>query len=193
MKEMAMRRVGHALTPIDPMSDEELMLLSTDKDVLVTAWVPRNVKQHRLAWGLAGKIAEAVDNIHDADDAMDWLKIKCRHVKYLTDPRTGQVQIIPKSIAFASLTQQAFGRLLNRMVYVTCTEIIPGLDEGALRRELLKMVGGGTWEKITGGSQNRHRKGQERPEAELATEGQTEPQRAPATTYRSRRRLERSA
>lgn len=136
-----MRRQGNRLVAVDPISEDELKLLPDDRDVLVTAKTPRNIKQHRLAWALAEKVSEACDFLHDREDAMDWLKIKARHVKIIQEPFTQQVAIVPKSIAFASLSQQAFKRVLDRMIYVTCSEIIPGLDEGTLRGELEAMCG----------------------------------------------------
>ena len=139
--EIAMRREGNRLAPVDPLSEEEFQKLPLNKDLLVTAKSPRNLRQFRLAWALAHKVAEACDFLHDSEDAMDWLKIKSRHVKYIQDPRTKLVSIIPKSIAFASLSQDGFKRVLDRMVYVTITEIIPGLKESDLRAEIEKMVG----------------------------------------------------
>ena len=139
--EIAMRREGNRLAPVDPMSEEDLQKIPCKNDVLVTVRSPRNIKQFRLAWALASKVAASCDFLHDSEDAMDWLKIKARHVKMLQDPRSGQVAIIPKSIAFASLSQDAFKRVLDRMVYVTITEIVPGLDEGTLRAEISAMVG----------------------------------------------------
>lgn len=136
-----MRREGNRLAPVDPVSEEELLKFPTTKGLLVTAKSPRNLRQFRLAWALASKVADSVDFLQDRTDAMDWLKIKARHVKFLQDPRTGQVAIVPKSIAFASLSQDAFARVFNRMIYITCSEIIPGLDEGKLRGEIEAMVG----------------------------------------------------
>ncbi len=140
MTELAMRRVGTHLTPVDPISEEEVRLIPADRDVLVTWKTPRNIKQHRLAWALAEKVSEACDWLHDRDDAMDWLKFKARHVRMLQDPVSGKVAIVPKSIAFASLSQAAFSRVLNRMIWVTCNEIISNLDEGTLRAELEAMT-----------------------------------------------------
>lgn len=140
--ELAMHREGTHLVPVDNIAAEELMAYPRERGLLVTIKTPRNPRQFRLAWALASVIADAIDWLHDRDDAMDWLKIKCRHVKYITDPKTGEVAIIPKSIAFASLSQDAFNRLFNRMIFVTTSEIIPGLTEKSLRAELLEMVGG---------------------------------------------------
>lgn len=139
--ELAMRREGNRLAPVDPLSEEELQCVPLNRDLLVTIKTPRNLRQFRLAWALATKVADACGFLHDKEDSMDWLKIKARHVKYIQDPHTQIVSIIPKSIAFASLSQDAFKRVFDRMVYVTVTEIIPGLKESDLRREIEKMVG----------------------------------------------------
>jgi hypothetical protein len=139
--EIAMRREGSHLVPVDEVSADQICQIPTTKSLLVEVKTPRNVRQFRLAWALAQVVGEAVDFLHDREDSMSWLKIKARHVTMLQNPRTKQVAIIPKSIAFASLSQDAFNRIFNRMVWVVCNEIIPGLQEGALRAELEAMVG----------------------------------------------------
>ena len=130
------------LFPINEMSDDDLRQLPTKSDLLVTVKTPRNPKQFALAWALATKVSEACDWLPDKETAMEWLKIKARHVKMIQDPRTLKIAIVPKSIAFASLSQDAFKRVLDRMVWVTVSEIIPGLDESKLRSEIQKMVMG---------------------------------------------------
>lgn len=139
MTEIIMRKKGGRLEPVDEVSADELSLVPADKDVLVTLRSPRNPKQHRLAWALATKLAECCTYLHDREDAMDFLKIKSRHVKIVQNPGTGHVFLVPKSIAFASVDQAAFNRLFNRMVWVVCNEIVPGLDEGQLRDEIESM------------------------------------------------------
>ena len=136
-----MVREGNHLVPIDEMSSDELARIPLRQQVLVAVRVPRNIRQHRLAWALATKVAEACDWLHDREDAMAWLKIKARHVQYIHDHRNNETHIIPKSIRFAALDQMGFDRIFRRMVYVTITEIIPGLDEAALRIEIESMVG----------------------------------------------------
>jgi len=134
-----MRKDKGGLYPANEMSAEELAKVSKDQ-VLVTIRTPRNPKQFALAWALAQKVHEACGWLHDKDDAMDYLKVRARHVKYITEPR-GRVTIVPKSISWASLSQDAFKRVLDRMIWVTVNEILPGVDEGALRNEIESMVG----------------------------------------------------
>lgn len=135
-----MRRNGTRLVPVDQFSADDLVRVPQDRDVLVRVSSPRNMKLMRFMWALADKVADACEGLHDKDDAMDMLKIKARHVKYITDPRTGAVQIVPKSLA--KTDGAALSRLANRMVYIVCSDIIPTLDEGTLRAEILSMVAG---------------------------------------------------
>src|ERR1700692_4057083 len=105
MDELHMMREGNHLVPVDEMSAEELARLPLRQQVLVKVTMPRHLRQHRLAWALATKIAEACDWLHDREDAMAWLKIKARHVRYIHNIHSGETQIVPKSIRFASLDQ----------------------------------------------------------------------------------------
>ena len=139
--EIPMRREGAHLVPVDAVSADILNEVPTNTGVMVTVRVPRNLRQFRLAWALADIVSKSVDFLPDRETAMDWLKIKARHVRMIHDPIRNVTAIVPKSIAFASLDQVGFRRVLDRMIYVTTTEIIPGLEEGALRAELESNVG----------------------------------------------------
>jgi hypothetical protein len=139
--DIPMKREGQHLVPVDQVAADMLAEVPLNTGVMVTVKVPRNLRQFRLAWALADIISKSVDFLSDREAAMDWLKIKSRHVRMIHDPLRGTTAIVPKSIAFASLDQVGFARLLNRMIYVTTTEIIPGLEAGALRAELESIVG----------------------------------------------------
>lgn len=139
--EIPMRREGAHLVPVDAVAAEMLAEVPTNTGVMVTVKVPRNLRQFRLAWALADIVSKSVDFLADRESAMDWLKIKARHVRMIHDPLRNVTAIVPKSISFASLDQAGFARVLNRMIYVTTTEIIPGLEESSLRAELESIVG----------------------------------------------------
>src|ERR1700688_5049392 len=136
-----MRREGSHLVPADSVSAEMMEEIPLNTGLMVEVRVPRNLRQFRLAWALASIVSKSVDYLPDRETAMSWLKIKSRHVRMIVDSKTGEVAIVPKSIAFASLDQASFARVLNRMVYVTITDIIPGLEGSSLRAELEKIVG----------------------------------------------------
>lgn len=137
-----MIRRGKSLVAVDEMAADALTHIPADQIVMVTAKARRNPKQHRLAWALAQKLADACDWLHDAEDAMDWMKVRCRHVKMIQRPGSDEVVFVPKSIAFASLDQARFARLLKRMIFIICSEVLPGVKERTLHDEILKMVEG---------------------------------------------------
>jgi hypothetical protein len=140
--EIPMRREGSHLVPADSVSAEMMEEIPLNTGVMCEVRVPRNLRQFRLAWALASIVSKSVDWLPDRETAMSWLKIKARHVQIIADPnKSWQVAIVPKSIAFASLDQEGFKRVLDRMIYVTITDIIPGMDEGELRAELEKIIG----------------------------------------------------
>ena len=141
MTEIPMRRDGNKLVCTSPISEEMIQEVPLNKELLVAVKAPRNTRQFKLSWALADIVSKSVEFLQDRESAMDWLKIKARHVRMIHDPRTGKTAIVPKSISFASLSQEGFRRVLDRMIYVTITEIIPGLEEGALRAELEAIVG----------------------------------------------------
>lgn len=136
-----MCREGNRLVPVDPVSAEMLAEVPLGKQVMVTIKVPRNLRHFRLAWVLADIVSKSCDWLHDREAAMDWLKIKARHVRMIHDPLRNTTAIIPKSIAFASLDQLGFKRVFDRMISVVVTEIIPDMDEKSLRAELENIVG----------------------------------------------------
>ena len=142
MTEIALTKRGNMLVVVDDIAADELARIPNDKGVLVTIRVPRNIRHHRLAWALAQKLAENCDHLHDREDAMDYLKIKARHVKMMIDPRTGRLHMVPKSISFAALDQVGFNKLFDRFITVICEDILPGIDADALRAEVLAMVDG---------------------------------------------------
>lgn len=136
--ELAMRRDGNKLVPSNQMSDEDMSRLPLGKELLVTVNVPRNLKQLKFVWALASKIADARDDILDKEVAMDVLCEMVRHVKIVVNPISGSAMMTRKSLRIG---QDEMSRLIDRMVFVTCSEIIPGLEEGKLRQEIAAMVG----------------------------------------------------
>ncbi len=121
------------------ISEDDFRELPIGKDLVVRARGARSPEQLAKAWVLAQRISDATWLL-DKYDAMDWLKYKAHHFKFIINPTTGECMMRAKSIAFESLSQEMFNRIFDRYVYVTCTEIIPGLDNKALRKSVEEMV-----------------------------------------------------
>lgn len=138
--ELWMRKVKGRLEAANQIAADDMLRIPSDKDLLVTVRAPKNAKQMRFIWALAGKIADARDDILDGDVAMDVLCEMARHVRIVVNPISGKAHIQRKSLS--ALDQAAMSRLIDRMIYVTCNEIIPGLDPGTLRDEIEAMCAG---------------------------------------------------
>lgn len=138
-KEIVMRKRGRSLVTVDFMGDDEMDRLPEGSDLLVTVTrkPTRTLEQLRWAWSLAGKIAEAHPNL-DKDKAMDSLCELCRHVDVMVSPITGHAFLKRRSISNLSIDEMS--RLIDRMIYVTCETIMPGVDNEELRAEIEAMV-----------------------------------------------------
>jgi hypothetical protein len=125
-----------------PVFAEDFARIKLGTELRVEITTERNLKMLAFAWTLAGKIAENTDWYLDKNDVMEnvpWgLKCRAKHAKAVVDPVTGEVTVKPLSLK--RLDGEAFKRLLDRMIYVTCTEIIPGLEPGKLTDEISAML-----------------------------------------------------
>lgn len=120
------------------MAADDLAVIASGSDVIAKCSTPRHIAQLKYLWALATKVAECRDDILDKDDAMSILKRRSRFVKFAMDPATGEMGLREKSLA--RLGSEDLRRLTNRMIHVTCAEIVPGIEEAKLRDELLRMV-----------------------------------------------------
>ena len=129
------------LFPDSPIAEEDFAVVPAGAEVRAELATERNAAMMRFAWALAGKIADNTEFYLDRNDAMDGplgLKMRAHHCKPIVDPQTGEVTLRPLSLR--RLSNEAFGRLVKRFVWITCNEIIPGLDEGPLREEIEEMI-----------------------------------------------------
>ena len=142
LRKRAARHAGEVGLFNDSVAfEEDWQAVPVDTEVRAELATERNSQMLKFVWCLAGKIADNTDFYLDRTDAMDGplgLKMRAHHCKPVTDPKTGEVTLRPMSLK--RLSNEAFHRLLKRMVWVTCNEILPGVDEPALRAEIEQMI-----------------------------------------------------
>lgn len=141
-------RKGKALWPADRLSEEKLAKCPEGRMLLVRTRSPRNGKHHRLLWAVAGKIADNSDRFVDAEHVVEQLKFATGHVRRARYdvPGIGTIeQLMPASIAYESMDQQAFSEWFGRAVDYICTDILPGLSSDALRLEVSLDLGIDLW------------------------------------------------
>lgn len=137
--DLVMRKRKGKLSTVDFVGDDALSGIPDDQDLLVTITrkPTRTLVQLRFVWSLADKVAKNFQHL-DKDEALNVLCEMARHVDVVVNPITGHAHLIRRSIS--NLSIDAMSRLIDRMIFVTCDRIIPGLDEGTLRDELESMV-----------------------------------------------------
>jgi len=146
--EMFMRKRGakyvgeRGLFIEQPIFEDDFNIIPMEGEVRASLSTERNAQMLKFIWALAGKIAENSEAFLDKDDVIEnvpyGLKCRAKHAKAVVDPETGEVAIKPLSLK--RLDGEAFKRLLDRMVFVACRDIIPGMEPGKLTDEIEAML-----------------------------------------------------
>lgn len=134
------RKIGNTLVPADPAALELVQSIKPGGSLWLRGNRARNPRRHRLFWALVQIIKDNTDARQSPEAIADYLKIRGGHVEVFRRPG-GEVVEVPKSISFAKCSEGEFSEFINRLMQVIRTEIIPGLDEGDLRRELEAISG----------------------------------------------------
>jgi len=119
---------------IDQVSDEEIKQLPDDM-VWCEITVPRNLKQIRYLWALAQKLTDG--GVYESkEDAMDDLKIRARFARFGVED--GRTVVVPRSLS--RQRSDVLHRLINRIIFIVCSELLPHIKEADLRAEIEEMV-----------------------------------------------------
>lgn len=120
---------------VDQIADEELKKLPDDM-VWCEITVPRNLRQIRYLWAIASKLADG--GVYESkEDAMDDLKIRARFARW--GEENGRTVIVPRSLS--RQRSDVLHRLINRIVFIVCAELLPHIKEKDFRAEIEEMVG----------------------------------------------------
>ncbi len=124
---------------VDQHSDETIKSVGSNQ-----AWakitLPRNLKQQRFLWALCAKLVDG-GLYEDKDEAMKAIKMRvgwCDKVAKLNANLEPYVTEEPRSLSGADA--DALGRLINRVVWVVCAELLSHIKEEDLRREIEEMM-----------------------------------------------------
>jgi hypothetical protein len=119
---------GNSLVPADVVTEDVLARTPNGASVKTSEpRSPRNADHHRWMMAILAKVVENTDGFADIEDLMFELKLRCKMVKAVKWSGD-QIAFVPKSISFASMTQEQFKAVADRWLYVISTEIMPGVD-----------------------------------------------------------------
>jgi hypothetical protein len=126
---------GNSLVPADVVTEDLLARTPNGASVRTSEpRSPRNESHHRWMMAILAKVVENTDDYADVEDLMFELKLRCKMVKAVKWSGD-KIAFVPKSISFASMTQEQFRAVADRWLYVITTEIMPGVDPTSLLRE----------------------------------------------------------
>ena len=137
------RRSGVSMVPANDVARAMAMSLEEGREYLA-AWpfhAPRSIQQLRLWWSLCGLMAE--HSIFPTQvAASNAIKISCGHFDQVIMPDTGEVHLIPRSIAFQSLPQHEFQEIFTAALNIIVKRWMRGSEAAEIRREAWKRIDG---------------------------------------------------
>lgn len=134
----AQRGGGLVLAPYGPVDLEKMERLPATRHGALRAVItaPRHVKRNRWFHALLTIVAQAYEE--DMESLKVWLKFKTGLVDYFQVD--GEVFGIPKSVAFHAMDETEFAAFCDRSVAVICRDLLGGIDEGVLKRQIEEMI-----------------------------------------------------
>jgi len=139
VKRPALYKGEVGLFASNPIADDDLRPVAMDSEVMVSVRSEKNLQALKFLWGLVHKTADNCDLFLDKDDAMEKLKLRVNYSKPVYNPKTREMELRPKSLKRISSEQLRV--LTDRILDLVCTEIIPGMKQNDLRREVEEMAG----------------------------------------------------
>lgn len=112
-------RSGNSLRPWGAESGDQFAKLQHDKPLYVEVKAPRNSKHSALYWVLCHRIADAIGVDHE--NVSDLLKIETGHFTTIKSKKHGELKL-PRSISFAKMDQEAFGKFFEGCLVAITTE-----------------------------------------------------------------------
>ena len=145
MAEILLMKAAGALRPTDEDSLEWLSKLPKGKEVLVEAKRPRNARQHRLFFAALKLVHDALpDAARERYPTPEALRAALLiHLGYVAGSvvtKDGLVVHWPRSMAFHCMPQEEFDALMNGFFDWVAADVIPGVGQDDLRRELEEIV-----------------------------------------------------
>jgi Protein of unknown function (DUF1367) len=145
MTDVYLRRTLSGFAPADEAATEALRRIKQGATVLAEIRQPRNVRFHRMFFGLLQTTWQACGDWPSVEALLRELKFRTGHVdrQRVVDRKSGEVLaeiVVPRSISFAAMSEPEFHEFYERCIRVICGDMVPGLEDAVLREEVLRRV-----------------------------------------------------
>ena len=130
-------RTAAGLVPADDEARELMRGIKLGATVGVDVSKPRNIRFHRLYWGLASTIAQAIGA--QSENVSDVIKLRSGHFTVVAT-KTERLRL-PRSISFSKMSGDEFKAFFERACLVVTEEFLPHMKPGELTKQIEQMVG----------------------------------------------------
>jgi hypothetical protein len=127
------------MVPVNEEAEDMLLSIKHGSDVLGEFKGARNLKQLHMYWALMRVLVDH-DVFPSKDAASDMVKIACGHVDIRIVPDTGEAIMVPKSIAFQSMTQVDFRTFLDTAIKQITSRWMIETDDNELLAEVYAII-----------------------------------------------------
>lgn len=142
MLELVMQREGDALVTTDDAGYSALCTIGFDEFITCRITRPRNIKHHRLFFGVLQEVFKNQDYYATLDAMLDDIKIAVGHFEMVpTKFSDTGFKKRPKSINFAALDQTAFSEFYEKAITFILTEILPRTNRAELEQRVYDILG----------------------------------------------------
>ena len=131
--ELDMMKRDGALYPSSQVAKDAFDRITSKRKVIVTVHQARNPDHHAKAWAVATKVADNDPHFQDAEDAMEWAKLKTPWMIRSWKTDGDKIIVQTKSISYASMDQLRFNEFYDRAVKLWSERL--GVDVETLERE----------------------------------------------------------
>ena len=145
MTTIAVIRTLGGLSPADDHARKVLAKIEQGKQVSVEYKQPRNGPAHRRFWALCQMVYDNSEQYGSAEQVSDHLKILAGHCTSVASQATGEVYLLPKSISFSAMDQDAFDEFWLRVIKAVTEHLLPGVTSTEIEAELCNLIGASQW------------------------------------------------
>ena len=124
--------------PSTPMAQEDIAVAKMDEELVCSFYSPRHLEALRFLWGLVHKVADNSNRWLDKDEAMRDLKLRAGFTKVIYNDKSKLLELRPKSLT--RINNEQLRLLTDKIIKITCDEILPGMKPTQLRKEIEEMV-----------------------------------------------------
>lgn len=143
MIDLFLERTPTGLDANDAFGKEELNKFPLGATLRCRITQPRNVKFHRLFFGMLNLFYEQQDQYATLEDFLEVVKKAVGHSHEIVD-FDGQVQVITNSISFDKMDEISFRQFFDRVEKFLLEKILPLVKKPDFEQHLYEMLGGPT-------------------------------------------------